>query len=197
MGINTVLAKLANDGGGIITTAIAEKAGISRPVLVSLVHKGKLVRIAQGQYINSDDVADELLAISQRSAKIIFSHETALFLHGLSGRTPFVHSVTIPSDSKMPPTVKDDCKAYYIKPEFHGIGKVLVDTKMNNPVPTYDAERTVCDLLRSRSRIDNQTITEGMKNYIGRQNNDFVKLGEYADIFRVSGLLRGYIEVLG
>jgi predicted transcriptional regulator of viral defense system len=195
--INTIVEKLIATGNGILTTAAAEKLGLSRSTLVRLVHEGKLIRIAQGQYIRPNDMADELFSIAQRSTKIIFSHETALFLHGLSERTPFIHSVTIPSDRKIPPAVKDYCKAYYIKPEFHEIGKIVIDTNMGNPVPAYDVERTVCDLLRNRSRIDNQTIADGMRNYMNRSNNNFAKLGEYADIFRVSRLLRNYIEVLG
>ena len=40
---------------------------------------------------------DELLSISLRSNLFVVSHETALFLHGISDRTPFEHTLTAPS----------------------------------------------------------------------------------------------------
>ena len=43
----------------------------------------KIHRIVKGQYVLPEDMQDELLSISRRSGKIIFSHETALFLLSL------------------------------------------------------------------------------------------------------------------
>ena len=65
--------------------------GISKAMLYKLCREDKIHRIVQGQYILPDDMQDELLSISKRSNQIILSHETALFLHGISDRTPFEH----------------------------------------------------------------------------------------------------------
>jgi hypothetical protein len=67
---------------------------------------------------------------------------------------------------------------------------------MGNDVTAYDAERTICDILRSRSRIDGQILAAAMKNYTVRKNQDWNNLREYADLFRVAKLLRQYLEVL-
>ena len=67
--------------GGIIETKLAADNGISKAMLSKLCKQGRLLRIARGQYILPDDVQDELLSISLRSQMLIFSHETALFLH--------------------------------------------------------------------------------------------------------------------
>ena len=40
---------------------------------------------------------DELLSISLRSNLFMVSHKTALFLHGISDRTPFEHTLTASS----------------------------------------------------------------------------------------------------
>lgn len=42
----------------------------------------------------------------------------------LSDRTPFIHSVTIPSNSSLPGTLKGECACYYIKPELHKLGLI-------------------------------------------------------------------------
>ena len=188
--------KLMNDKKGIIQTSEAVQAGISRTTLVTLVKNGKLERIAHGQYIRPDDVTDDLYLLQQRSAKIVFSHETALYLHDMAERTPFQHSMTIPSSSKLSRVLSEGCKVYYVKPELYALGRCSVKSKMGHEVVSYDAERTICDILRSRNRIDSQTFAEAMKAYASRKGQNWNKLREYAQSFRVTKLLRQYLEVL-
>jgi len=188
--------KLMNDNKGIIQTSEAVQAGVSRTTLVTLVKNGKLERIAHGQYIRPDDVADDLYLLQQRSAKIVFSHETALFLHDMAERTPYQHSMTIPSSSKLSPVLSEGCKVYYVKPELYALGRCSIKSKMGHEVIAYDAERTICDILRSRNRIDSQTFAEAMKAYASRKDKNWNKLREYAQSFRVTKLLRQYLEVL-
>ena len=196
--MNTLLIidKLMNDNSGIIRTADAVNAGISRTTLGTLVKSGKLERIAHGQYIRPDIMLDDLYMLQQRSGKIIFSHETALFLHDMAERTPFRHSLTIPSTGKLSPVLSEGCKVYYVKPELHGLGRCAVMSKMGNEVIAYDTERTLCDILRSRSRIDSQVFAEAVKAYAARKGQNWNKLREYAEVFRVTKLLRQYLEVL-
>ena len=110
------LKNLAAGNGGIIETKLAEEQGVSRSVLSRLCKAGKIQRIMNGQYVLPDELQDELLSISRRSKQLAFSHETALYLNGISDRTPFEHSVTVPSGSKPSSVVKSECKIYYIKP---------------------------------------------------------------------------------
>ena len=188
--------KLMNEKKGIIQTSEAVQEGISRTTLVTLVKNGKLERIAHGQYIHPDNTVDYLYLLQKRSAKIVFSHETALFLHDMAERTPFQHSITIPSNSKLSPVLSVGCKVYYLKPELYTLGRCSVKSKMGHEVITYDAERTICDILRSRNRIDSQTFAEAMKAYASRKDQNWNKLSEYAQSFRVTKLLRQYLEVL-
>ena len=190
------IANLLNDNNGVIRSADVIHAGISRTTLGTLVKKGKLERIAHGQYIRPDHIADELYVLQQRSDKIIFSHETALFLHDMAERTPFQHALTVPSNSKLSTVLSEGCKIYYVKPELYGLGKCTVKSKMGHDVLAYDAERTLCDILRSRSRIDSQIFAEAMKAYAARKGQNWNKLRDYADAFRVTKLLRQYLEVL-
>ena len=190
-----VINRLLNDSSGIIRTADAVHAGISRTTLGTLVKNGNLERIAHGQYIRPDNMADELYILQQRSEKIIFSHETALFLHDMAERTPLQHSLTIPSSGKLSPVLSGGCKIYYVKPELYGLGRCTVKSKMGHEVLAYDAERTICDILRSRSRVDNQIFAEAMKAYAARKGQNWNNLRNYADAFRVTKLLRQYLEV--
>jgi hypothetical protein len=86
---------------------------------------------------------DELLSISKRSAQIIFSHETALFLHGISDRTPFEHTITVPSNYTPSAVTKAACKIYYIKPELFELGKTLLKTPAGNEEDIYGGYRVM------------------------------------------------------
>lgn len=192
----TIINNLLNENCGIIKTSDAVRAGISRMSLSLLVKSGRLERIAHGQYILPDDMPDELYMLQQRSEKIIYSHETALFLHDMAERTPLLHSLTIPNTAKLSPALSEGCKVYYVKPELHNMGLCAVMSKMGNEVRVYDVERTICDVLRSRNRIDTQVFSTAIKSYASRKNQDWNKLRDYAENFHVIKLLRQYLEVL-
>lgn len=190
------LAAIAKSHGGIIETKIAAGHGISKAMLYKLCKEDKIHRIVKGQYILTDDMQDELLSISKRSDKIVFSHETALFLHGISDRTPFEHTVTAPSDCIPSAAIKADCKVYYIKPELFELGKTLRRTPAGNDVPAYDLERTICDVIRSRNKLGTETFLAALKLYAASPKKDLNKLNSYAKQMRVDKVLRQYLEVL-
>ena len=159
-------------------------------------HNLRLVAHIVKKYYAVSTEQDELLSISRRSGKIIFSHETALFLHGISDRTPFEHTVTAPSGCIPSAAIKAECKVYYIKPELFELGKTMLQTPAGNPVPCYDLERTICDVIRSRNKIGTETFLSALKQYAASPKKDLNRLDDYARQMRVSGVLRQYLEVL-
>ena len=192
----TELTAIASEHGGIIEAKIAAQRGISKSMLYKLCKEDKIHRIVKGQYILPDDMQDELLSISKRSDKIIFSHETALFLHGISDRTPFEHTVTAPSGCIPSAAIKSECKVYYIKPELFELGKTTLITPAGNEVQAYDLERTICDVIRSRNKLGTETFLAALKMYAASPKKNLNKLNTYAKQMRVEKVLRQYLEVL-
>ena len=192
----TELTAIASEHGGIIEAKIAAQRGISKAMLYKLCKEDKIHRIVKGQYILPDDMQDELLSISKRSDKIIFSHETALFLHGISDRTPFEHTVTAPSGCIPSAAIKSECKVYYIKPELFELGKTTLITPAGNEVQAYDLERTICDVIRSRNKLGTETFLAALKLYAASPKKNLNKLNTYAKQMRVDMVLRQYLEVL-
>jgi predicted transcriptional regulator of viral defense system len=191
-----IFAKLINDKGGVVHTADAVAAGLSKTTLSKLEVSGKVVRVARGQYVLPDELPDELYLWQLRMPRLTYSHETALFLHDMAERTPLRHSITLPSNMRLSATFPGNVKVYLIKPELFEVGLTTLPSKMGHEVRVYDAERTVCDILRSRNKIDDQTVPAAIKNYANRKNKDMNKLGQYAALFRVTKILRQYLEVL-
>ena len=72
-----------------------------------------------------------------------------------------------------------------IKAELHDVGLTTAQTPFGHTVPVYDMERTICDLLRSRSRIEIQTFQGAMKAYARRKDKNLRILMKYAGMFKV------------
>ena len=196
MGINPQILEEIKRNNNMITTSQVVALGFSRALLSNYVKEGLLERGRHGIYILPDSVHDDMYTLMLRSEKIIFSHDTALFLNGLSERTPFAHTVTIPSNTTLPNSLKEECNCYYIKPELHQIGVIWKKTTFGNEVRCYDAERTICDLLRSRSRMDEETVISAIKNYAAFEDKKLKRLAAYAEKFNVNKVIKSYMEVL-
>lgn len=190
------LRLIAEYNGGIINNKIAFEHGISRAMLSKLCSENKIQRIVRGQYIFNDDIQDELLSISMRSDLFVFSHETALFLHGISDRTPFEHTITAPSGKVPSKSIQKECKIYYIKPELFNLGKTTLTTPAGNKVAGYDLERTVCDIVRSRNKVGSETFLSAIKMYAANPKKDLNKLNSYAAEMKIAGVVRKYMEVI-
>lgn len=194
--INPTILETIKNNNNMITTAQAVELGFTRSLLSWYVKKGVLERGRRGVYILSDSIHDDMYTLMLRSDKIIFSHDTALFLNGLSERTPFIHSVTIPSNTKLSNLLREECVCYYIKPELHQVGVIKKKNTLGNEVRCYNAERTICDLLRSRNRLDQETVISAIKNYVVSSDKDLNLLAVYASQFGVDKILKKYMEVL-
>lgn len=196
MEIMNILVKLSKDNHGIISTKAAVEKGVSRAMLSKVAMKNEIIRIVNGQYILASEIEDEMFSLSCRSEVIIFSHESALFLNGISERTPFEHTLTIPSSKKLSKSISENNKIYYVKDELHTLGKTYLRTPAGSPVPVYDMERTICDVIRSRNRISEETFFASLKLYANHQHKNMSALQAYSQAFGVTSVVRKYLEVL-
>jgi predicted transcriptional regulator of viral defense system len=192
---NTVL-QLLNQGKGLLFASKAVEAGLNRTRLSSLVKDGLLERSCRGVYVPAGELGDECFALQQRAAKIIYSHETALFFHRLTDRTPVRYSITVPSSYKPSAMLKRSCKIFYIRQSLVNTGKIAMPSGMGHTIFTYDLERTVCDIVRSRNKIEGQIFVDTLKRYAARKDKDLNRLSSYAKNFGISRLLHQYMEVL-
>ncbi len=196
MGINQTIYDEIKKNKNMITTSQVLSLGYSKQLLTNYVKEGLLERCRQGVYMLPDAVHDDMYTMMMRSDKIVFSHDTALFLNGLSERTPFMHTVTLPSSSALPSSLKDECNCFYVKPELHGIGMIEKCTTFGNVVRCYNLERTICDFLRCRKRCDEEMVISAIRNYAKYEEKDLNLLSVYAKQFRVAKDLKKYLEVL-
>lgn len=182
---------------GIISTADLVKHGIDKKYLSLMTQRGLIERVSRGVYVLPNVIKDEYYSINVRCRKGIFSHDTALFLHDLSDRTPLTFSITLPRGYH-PSSLKEDLSLefFYVKSELHGLGKIIVLSPHSKEITTYDMERTICDIVRSKSRMEIQIFTDALKMYSRRRDKDLNKLMRYAQKFKIDKKIREYMEVL-
>lgn len=182
--------------GGLITAADIQQLGYNRGVLHTYTNAGLLERYECGVYVRPGTLVDDMLYLQRKYPTLVFSHESALFLHGLSERTPFSHSVTIPSSATLPRSLARVCTCFYIKPELHELGLTHLPTPFGNSVRCYDAERSICDLLRNRNRVDVESFSAAMKRYFSTSSVNLHRLADYASRLGVMNNLTPYLELL-
>lgn len=190
------LTDLSASSGGVLRTADAEARGVSRPSFMEFVRANKLERLARGVYATPGAWVDDMYVLSLRSSKAVFSHESALLLHDLAEREPEAITVTLPSGYNPSSLNRDGVRTYFIKPKLLPLGGIDLATPDGNMVASYDLERTICDLVRSRSHIDQQTLTAALKGYARRPDKRLDALASYASQLGVERLVHNYLEVL-
>lgn len=190
------IRKILKKNNGTITTKEVENLGISSKILTRMIEKGIIERVARGIYIESDTLEDKYFITQAICKKGIFSHETALYFHDLCDRTPIKLQLTIPSYYNNTLIKNKDYEFFYIKEELYNIGITEIKTPYGNKIKIYDLERTICDIIRNKKKIEIALFTDAMKRYAERRDRNSIKLHKYAKLFNIEDDLRKYLEVL-
>ena len=92
-----------------------------------------------------------------------------------------------------------------VSKDIYELGLIEVKTKFGNKVKVYDLERSICDVIKFRKRLDLDMLKYSIKKYLKSNKRNMKKLLEYAEklgikdevIDIVSLLYDGKIEDLG
>lgn len=188
--------EILRDKNGILLASDLSKHNIPRIYLSILEKNGEIQRVSRGVYAAADTLMDEMIGLQSRYKNAVFSHETALYLWELTDRTPLFYSVTVPSGYNATSLKAGGVKVYFIKPDLYPFGLTTIKSPHGNDIKTYDLERTVCDVVRSRNQMDVQFVNEALKRYVNRKDKNIDLLHNYAAQFRIQKIIRAYIEVL-
>ncbi len=182
----------------VITNKEIEKLGYGRQSLAELTKKNKIERLRPGVYQVKGEVVDDFAYISSNSNRIVFSYNTALYLYNLSDRTPNTFHISVPQGYNASHIKRrnKNIVVHYIKKEWHEIGKTEIKSPQGNTIPVYDLERTICDIIIDREKIDKQIFSDAITRYFKLKNNNLRRLIQYSRIFKIEEEIRKYMEVL-
>lgn len=193
---NEAIGILMKQNNGTVTTSDVQSLGISKPFFMGYVQNNGLKKVAHGIYISDDAWPDEFQLLQLQYPKIIFSHESALYLNNMSEKEPDPVSVTVPKGYHSAKMESSNLKVYRVSLDKFEIGLIEGVSPTGAKVRYYNLERTLCDLLRSRRTVDYQELISAFKNYVQRKDKNIPLLMRYGETFRVTGKLKPYLEVL-
>lgn len=192
----TVLTDIAATRNGYITSAQATVVGIPRRKLTEAVRSGELVQVSRGLYALPGIWEDPLYVAQHRFSRGVFSDDTALFLHDMTDRPPFVPTMTFPRSYNATAARAAGLACRTCADNVLDLGLCEIKTEYGNMVRAYDVERTLCDLVRGQCAPDTQLIIPAMRAYVRSESCDPMKLVAYARRLGVELKIRNYLEVL-
>lgn len=179
---------------GYITSKELSNLGIHRMYLNIMKEKGIIEKVGNGIYIDSTKVEDSYYVFSLELSKVVYSHMTALYFHGLSIKAPNdKYDITVPNNY-FNYKIKEH-NVFYVDKDIYELGLAEVKTPMGNSVRVYDVERCICDIIRSKKRMDSEYVKHSIREYVKRKDKDLVKLSSYADKMGIKEEVMNYIEV--
>lgn len=184
------------DVEGVLTSKQIEEMGISRASITNWVKKGLLERVSRGVYVLPNDLIDTLFIMQSKCKKGIYSHETALMLHDLSDYTPSKNIMTVPTGYNVHRLKNELVEFHWIKNEIHELGVMTMKSSHGNEIKVYDLERTVCDIIKYRKKMDRAIVNSSLKEYINRSDAKRFKLTIYAKKLGISKVVSDVMEVL-
>ncbi|HIS91066.1 MAG TPA: abortive phage infection protein [Candidatus Faecisoma merdavium] len=190
-----IIEELMKKNNGYITSNELDMFDIHRMYLSIMKEKGIIKKISSGIYIDSNKIEDNYYVFSLSMPNVIFSHMTALYFHGLSMTAPTdVYDVTVKRNYNSIHLRKHN--VFYVDNAVYELGLIEIKTSMENRVKAYDIERCICDIIRSKNRIDSKYIKHSVREYIKRKDKDLIKLYSYAKTLGIKEAVMDYIGML-
>jgi predicted transcriptional regulator of viral defense system len=184
------------DESGILLTKDAVREGISKYVFYHYIAENKFEQVGHGIYASPEAWEDELYILSLRCPRGVISHDEALYYHGLIDREPMQQTITVYTGYGTARLVRDGIRVFTVKKDLLEAGRITVQTSFGHSIPIYDPERTICDIVRCKSRFEIQDYQTALKTYVSRDDKDLIRLMQYAQMFHVERKIREYMEVM-
>jgi predicted transcriptional regulator of viral defense system len=184
------------ENNGYIFAAQVKSAGISRTYFAKFVHDKNLEQVANGIYISQDIWPDELYILQICNPRIIYSGETALYLHGMIDREYTDICITVPPRFNQTRLRSKGVLVHQEKLETYQLGSIEVKTIYGNTVTTYDKERCICDIIKKRNKMEVQNFQTAMKTYMRDKDKNLSRLMLYGERLKVRDELKKYVEVM-
>ena len=185
--------------GGVAYSSQLKGAGFSAGLISYVSEAGHIDRISRGIYCTPDVFEDDFLVIGARWRKCIFSHNSALYLNGLSDRLPSAQSVTVPRGYNPVRLIEEfpGIQIHWVRPDVYELGATNIMTPSGNRVRCYKPERSIADLIRQRklSGVDAQLMRDAIGGYFNSRDKDLHELARMCEVLGVRRELQVYLEV--
>jgi len=170
--------------GGIITYKELKKNNIPTIYLKRMVEKGELTKVDRGIYMGPNGDYDEYFFFNNKYKVPVFSFLSALYIHNFTDIIPSEKEITVYKGYNSH-CVKDNTIIHYTIKEIYELGITEKKTIFGNTAKVYDLEKTICDLVKNRNKIDSELFSKTINRYGRYENKDLDKLYSYSKKMKI------------
>lgn len=183
---------------GYLITSLVCNEDISKTYVAKYIKEHGMEKVARGLYITDDVWPDALFILQQRNGAVIYSGETALYLHGLTDREYASVCVTVPQGYNASHLKENDfdVTVKYAAQKLYKMGVCEISSSSGNLVKVYDKERCICDLIMNHNKHEVQVFQTAIKEYMSSKDKQLSQLIIYADMMGIRDEVMKYVEVL-
>ena len=187
------IKQIMDTNNGMLSTRMIDPLNISRQYLSIMENNNDIEKVSRGIYISPIAFEDSYFCFQQKYKKAIFSHMNALYFYGMTEEFPYNYTVTVPQ-SYHANTVNQKCNVFYVSDDVYELGVIEIETPNGNKVRTYDKERCICDIIRSKERMDLEQVKKAIKQYMQSRDKDIAKLSKYS---KKMGINKKVMKMIG
>lgn len=181
----------------LITYKQLSSKKISSRAIQKLMEEGVLYKVKRGVYEIPQSAESEPVMINRLVPEGAFCLKSALYFYGYIDRTPQAYEIAIDRDVNKQKvlSINYPVKPIYVSSKMLDIGKTT--KKYGDSVITlYDKERTICDIVRYRNKLDQEVLAKALRAYAEDPEKNIKKLLEYAHKLRIEKKIREYMGIL-
>ncbi len=157
------------------------------------VNKFNFEKISNGIYLHKNSLKDEFFNLQLKYKKVIYSHFTALYFHGLTELIPNIYTITTPRDYNV--EIRKKYNVFVCSKDAFELGVTFVQSNFGNSIKIYDVERCICDLIKFRTKLDEEQVKKTLRVYIQRKDKDISKLRLYAKTLGIYDKVFDYLSI--
>ena len=195
------LLQLAKYNGNLVKK-LARANKLSEYYIDRFINKYCLQEVSKGIYVFPGNEIDGNFVFQAQYTRSVISHETALYMHDLSDVIPRKTLMSMPISYKLSQVEKnegryikvhkemfDSNRIYYIVEYYQNdpiyliknqpIGNSqiqLMNTHQGNEVRVTSVERTIADIFKSSSNVEEEVKEKALERYSKRKNYDKTRL---------------------
>lgn len=192
-----ILREIFSDYDYIMTTAQLNAEKLYYRDIQRMLDEGLIEKIKRGYYHWIEDYGNsEIVIINSLFPDAVLCMETALFYYRYSDRNPAEWNIAIDKNTSRQRTKIDYpfIKAYRVEPELVTLGEAEGEIDFHK-VRIYDRDRTICDVLRNRNKMDKEIFNKAIQGYVKDLKKNIPNLMEYAKALKVKKKVNDLIGV--
>ena len=190
-----IIESKLEQNNGILSSRDIKALNIPSIYLTRMVNEGILNRVSRGIYLSTKGDYDEYYLFQKQYGVPIFSYASALYLHQFTDDIYPALEVTVYRGYNIH-RINNVNLVHYVTKDIYELGITECKTVYGNIIKTYDLERTLCDFIKNRNKIDTELFSKTLHRYMRYKNRNLNRLYDYAKKMKIYDKVKSILEVI-